>query len=195
MDPDELYTTLRNLTTPVVAITSRSDNEANGMIANSAIRASLVPECPRLTFYCFKFHYSHELIESSGRFCLHLLNEDQVNIVRTLGFESGRGTEKLGNLPTDRTEFGLPRIENAAAYFDCRVINAMDAGPSTFFLGEVEDSGRNPSLDSEDLLQAEQLRDQLPESMQEKYRQNKKSVQETARKNLSVDTEYCWDRK
>lgn len=187
MDPDEIYATLRSLTTPVVAVTSRHGDTSNGMIANSAIRASLVPECPRITFYCFKFHYSHELIESSGRFCLHLLDRNQIDVVEQLGFDSGRNKNKLEEVSTDQTEYGLPRILEAAAYFDCRVINAMDAGPSTFFLGQIEDSGRRPDFDDENLLDAEYLRDHLSEPLKEQYRKNKQSVQQTARENLQVD--------
>jgi flavin reductase (DIM6/NTAB) family NADH-FMN oxidoreductase RutF len=187
VEPDENYNTLRCLTTPVVAVTSRDANTTDGMIANSAIRASLVPECPRLTFYCFKSHYSHELIQSSGRFCLHLLNRDQIDVVERLGFETGRNNDKLRELPTDRTEHDLPRIREAAAYFDCRVINAMDAGPSTFILGEAEESGRRSDFDPDHLLDAEYLRNQLSDSLKKQYQENKKAVQQEARENLSVN--------
>lgn len=192
MNPDTVYATLRELTSPVVAVTSHSDGRSNGMIANSATRVSLVPECPRLTFYCFKFHFSHELIESSGRFCLHLLHQDQVSVVDRLGFESGRDQEKLSEIEHSTTEYGLPRIKGAAAVFDCRVINAMDAGPSTIFLGESEHFERHPNFEELDLLNAEDLRKTLPEERREDYRANKQEVQQRAADNLEVDPGYTW---
>lgn len=192
MNPDTVYATLRELTSPVVAVTTRSGDRANGMIANSAVRASLVPECPRLTFYCFKFHFSHELIESSGRFCLHLLHRNQVPVVDKLGFESGRDRDKLAEVEHSTTENGLPRIKGAAAVFDCRVVNAMDAGPSTIFLGETEQFERHPNFEELELLDAEDLRKELPEDRQEDYRANKKEVQQRASNHLEVDPDYTW---
>src|SRR6266566_2267512 len=44
MRPDETYQLLRSLTSPVVAITSERAGKRNGMISDSAVRASLVPE-------------------------------------------------------------------------------------------------------------------------------------------------------
>jgi len=192
MNPDTVYETLRELASPVVAVTSRSGDRCNGMIANSAVRASLVPECPRLTFYCFKFHFSHELIESSGRFCLHLLHREQMSVVDRLGFESGREREKLSKLEHSTTESGLPRIEGAAAVFDCRVINAMDAGPSTIFLGEAEHVERHPDFEDLELMHGEDLREGLPEERRKDYRENKRRVQQQAADNLEVDPTYSW---
>lgn len=194
MDNDELYELLRTFTSPVVAITSRRAEETNGMIANSAIRASLVPECPRLAFYCFKAHYSHELISETGRFCLHLLHRDQMDVVRELGFESGRNADKLASVDHSVSDKGLPVIENSFAHFECTVINAMDAGPSTFFLGDVTDTGRSPEDGAKTPLTGEYLRDNLPEDLRRKYRRNKQQFQDWARERLDVDPTYTWEQ-
>lgn len=193
MNSETVYSILRELTSPVVAVTTRSQERRNGMIANSAVRASLVPGCPRLSFYCFKFHYSHELIEESGRFCLHLLHRNQVSVVDRLGFESGRDRDKLSGIDHSVTDSGLPRIDDAAAVFDCRVLNAMDAGPSTFFLGEAENVERHPNFEELDLLESDYLRENLPEERREDYRTNKRKVQERAAGHLEVDPTYRWN--
>src|SRR5437016_9603626 len=48
LQPDQIYQLLRNLTSPVVAITSERGGKRNGMIADSAVRASIVPAIPRV---------------------------------------------------------------------------------------------------------------------------------------------------
>ncbi|MFB6344894.1 MAG: flavin reductase family protein [bacterium] len=193
MDKSDQYDLLQNLTSPVVAITSRSTNsETNGMIANSAIRASLVPECPRVAFYCFKAHYSHELITASGLFCLHLLHREQFDLIRTLGFRSGQNNDKLADLPHEISERGLPILSDAYGYFECEVSNAMDAGPSTFFMGDVVNTGRHPDHESLTLMDSSYFRENLPASWKDDYRDNKREVQEWASGRLEVDTEYCW---
>lgn len=192
MDSDRQYELLRNLTSPLVAVTSRADGDRTGMIANSAIRASLVPSQPRVAFYCFKTHYSHELITQSHRFCLHLLHRGQGDVVRTLGFESGRDHDKLGKLSLVSTDSGLPRIKDAYAWFGCRVINAMDAGPSTFFLGEAEEVKAHPRVDEMTLLDAPYFRREASDEWIERYRENKAQAQAWARQHLSVDTSRNW---
>jgi flavin reductase (DIM6/NTAB) family NADH-FMN oxidoreductase RutF len=134
---DTPYQVLRHLTLPVVAITSTAGGVSNGMIANSAQRASLVPGIPRLSMYISKPNYTHDLIYRSGVFGLHLLRRDQWELIWRLGLQSGRDVDKLAGLRTHRGETGCPLLGDCAAWFECRVVNAMDAGAATFFLGDV----------------------------------------------------------
>jgi flavin reductase (DIM6/NTAB) family NADH-FMN oxidoreductase RutF len=134
---DPVYTLLRNLTSPVAAITTSAGGRRNGLIVNSAQRASLVPTLPRLSIYISKPNYSHDLVYTSGVFALHLLRTDQWDVIYQLGFESGRNSDKLENLKTRSGVTGCPLLEDCIAGFECRVVNAMDTGASTFFLGEV----------------------------------------------------------
>src|SRR3989454_3878643 len=90
MRPDQVYQLLRSLTSPVVAITSERGGKRNGMISDSAVRASIVPAIPRLSVYVHKFNLSHDLIFETGRFVLHLLRTDQFELIHALGFVSGR---------------------------------------------------------------------------------------------------------
>jgi flavin reductase (DIM6/NTAB) family NADH-FMN oxidoreductase RutF len=136
-DPAETYQLLRNLTSPLVAITSAADGERNGMIADSAIRASLAPRHPRVAFFCHKFNHSHELIDRGGGFVLHLLRDDQWELIHRLGFASGREGDKLAGVAHAPGATGLPVLADCYAAFECRLANRMDAGASTFELGDV----------------------------------------------------------
>lgn len=187
MDPERQYELLRHLTSPVVAVTVRSGDRRTGMIANSAIRASLVPDCPRVAFYCFKSNYSHELILERGRFCLHLLHRDQLNAVGALGLFSGRERDKLAELDPTETDSGLPRLPDAYALFDCRVVNAMDAGPSTFILGEADTVEEHPRANELRLLDAAYFREHAPEEWMQRYRENKRRAQAWAKQHLEVN--------
>src|SRR6266566_2390110 len=139
LQPDQIYQLLRNLTSPVVAITSERGGKRNGMIIDSAIRASIVPDIPRVAVFIHKFNFSHELIFESGRFALHLLRTDQYDLIHHLGFQSGRTIEKLAGVPHRPGSTGVPILDECYAHFECRVVNAMDTGSSTCFLGDVID--------------------------------------------------------
>jgi len=141
MQPDAVYQLLRSLTSPVVAITSARDDKRNGMISDSAVRASIVPTIPRLSLYIHKFNYSHDLIFETGRFVLHLLRDDQFDLIHRLGFASGRARDKLADVPHRLGALGAPVLNDCYAHFECRVANVMDTGSSTCFLGDVVEVG------------------------------------------------------
>src|SRR6266567_929754 len=136
LQPDLTYQLLRNLTSPVVAITSVRDGKENGMISDAAVRASIVPTVPRLSVYVHKFNYSHDMIFETGRFCLHLLNTKQLDVVHRLGFFSGRDEDKLAGIPHHKGKTGVPVLDECFAHFECSVVNVMDTGSSTLFLGD-----------------------------------------------------------
>jgi len=135
LQPDQIYQLLRNLTSPVVAITSERGGKRNGMIADSAVRASIVPAIPRVSVYVHKFNYSHDLIFETGRYVLHLLRDDQFELIHRLGFTSGRARDKLAGVPHRAGTLGVPVLDDCYAHFECRVANVMDTGSSTCFLG------------------------------------------------------------
>ncbi len=136
-----MYQLLRHLTSPIVAVTSERAGKRNGMILDSAVRASIVPTIPRLSAYVHKFNLSHDLIFETGRFVLHLLREDQLELVHRLGFVSGRTRDKLADVPHRLGRLGAPVLDDCYAHFECRVVNAMDTGSSTCFLGDVTEVG------------------------------------------------------
>ena len=170
LQPDQIYQLLRNLTSPVVAITSERGGKRNGMIADSAVRASIVPAIPRLSVYIHKFNYSHDLIFETGRFVLHLLRDDQFEPIHRLGFASGRARDKLADIPHRLGKLGVPVLEECYAYFECRVVNVMDTGSSTCFLGDVVEVGygassRPPGM----VMTAAYFRENLPPAWRQEY--------------------------
>ncbi len=177
LHPDT-YELLRTLTSPVVAVTSRRGPKLNGMVCDGAVRASIVPDIPRVGVFIHKFNYSHELIFETGVFAAHLLHAGQVDIVMKLGFASGRDRDKLTDIPHRVGETGCPLLEDCFAWFDCRVCNAMDTGSSTFFMGDVVASGRGPGGE---VLEPVALRDALPQDLMVNYGARLKDAQDRAR--------------
>jgi flavin reductase (DIM6/NTAB) family NADH-FMN oxidoreductase RutF len=76
-------------------------------------------------------------VYTSGIFGIHLLRTDQWELIWHLGLQSARETEKLATVQHEVGETGCPLLSDCLAAYECRVINAMDAGASTFFLGDV----------------------------------------------------------
>jgi flavin reductase (DIM6/NTAB) family NADH-FMN oxidoreductase RutF len=168
--PDEVYELLRNLTSPVVAITSERAGQRNGMISDSAVRASIAPTIPRLSVYIHKFNFSHDLIFETGRFVLHLLHDDQFELVHRLGFVSGRVRDKLSDIPHHLGTLGVPVLDECYAHFECRVANVMDTGSSTCFLGDVVAVGRGSGAGATGrVMTATQFRANMPAAWRADY--------------------------
>ena len=191
LPPDQVYQLLRNLTSPVVAITSARGSEKNGMIIDSAIRASIVPTIPRIAIFVHKFNYSHQLIYESGKFGLHLLHTGQFDLIHHLGFQSRRTADKLATVPHRTGRLGVPVLEECHAHFECRVVNAMDTGSSTCFLGNVEATGHGgTSMPRGDVMTAAYFRANLPKAWKGDYERLLKEAQghaEEASRNITME--------
>src|SRR6266566_360042 len=121
LEPGLTYQLLRNLTSPVVAITSERNGKENGMISDAAVRASIVPSAPRVSVYIHKFNYSHDMIFETGRFAMHLLHTRQFDVVRRLGFvsdaiaTSSRDCRTIAASWACRCSTNVSRISSAAS--------------------------------------------------------------------------------
>lgn len=185
LDPAAAYEVLRELASPLVAITVRRGDRLNGMVANSAVRASLVPDRLGVAFYVFKRHFTHRLLAETGRFALHLLSREQWDEIWALGFRTGWEGEKLEGLPyrlSERTE--LPILTRCYAWLECRVVNVMDAGPSTFFMGLVDRLERGSGGE---VMDSRWFRANMPDPWREVYEHKLDEAQLLAARAAEID--------
>ncbi len=184
MKSDSAYELLRQFTSPIVAITSIWEGRTNGMISDSAVRASISPSVPRLSVYIHKWHLSHALIWNSGRMCIHLLHQGQLDLVHKLGFVSGRDGDKLAAIAHHPGSLGLPILEDRVAAFEMRVINTMDAGYATHFLGHIE--AVHPGRDAE-VLTPPWFRANMPAAWQAEWLTNYRKAQDVIDQHTAIE--------
>ena len=128
---------------PVVAITSKLNDDINGQIAVTVVTSSVIHTIPRLIVGIWKGNYTHNFIYNSKRLCIHLLNQDQLDLVKNFGFYTGREIQKFKNLSYTTKLTGCPILNPCHSYAECEVINAMDGGDMTVFLVNVINGGIN----------------------------------------------------
>ncbi len=184
MKTDAAYELLRQFTSPTAAITSSWQGKRNGMISDSVVRASISPSVPRLSVYIHKWHLSHELIWQSGLFCIHLLHRGQLDLVYNLGFSSGRDRDKLAEAPHRLGQLGLPVLEDRVAAFELRVINTMDAGYATHFLGHIE--AVHPGAEDE-ILTPPWLRAHMPKAWEAEWLANYRKAQDVIEQHAAIE--------
>ena len=200
LQPDLTYQLLRNLTSPVVALTAVRGGKKNGMISDAAVRASIVPTVPRLSVYVHKFNFSHDMIYETGRFALHLLHTKQFDVVRRLGFFSGRDQDKLAGIAHHAGALGVPILDECFAHFECTVVNVMDTGSSTLFLGDVVAVGRGAAAGGGlepkgELLTATHFRSNMPAEWRVEYEAKLKEAQQVAAELSRTIQPVDWNRR
>lgn len=144
MSDDGVRATLGPLWGPVMAITTREGERANGQIAIAGLAASLVHDAPRVLIELWKTNFTHDLLLESGVFALHLLPaapadalSPALTLIHILGMRSGRDGDKLGTFAQRAGVTGSPILHDALSYVEARVVGTLDAGEATIFLGGV----------------------------------------------------------
>ncbi len=139
MDYDKIHAVMGYLWSPLAAVSASWQGKDNAQIAVAIAAASIVPDRPRLIVQLYKTNLTHDLVVKSKSFAVNFLRKDQVELVHELGFSSGRDRDKLASIPYRAGPTRSPILKECLAYMDCRVVNAMDGGDMTAFLGEVVD--------------------------------------------------------
>ncbi|QDU39136.1 High molecular weight rubredoxin [Maioricimonas rarisocia] len=155
--------TLRALDPEVWLLTSAADHERGGLICTSVMNASIVPDMPRIVVGLARQHRTWQLVDASGRFVLHLLRADQIELVRRFGMQSQRDVDKFAELEVGRSPEGCPVLRDVAGWLECRVESGLDAGDRTHFLAEVT-NGSPPAADIA-LLRMQGLLTTAPDEM------------------------------
>jgi flavin reductase (DIM6/NTAB) family NADH-FMN oxidoreductase RutF len=141
MDPQKIGHLFERVDREVWIVTAAHAGRRAGLVATFVAPASIVPEMPRVIAGIAKTHETQMLIEASGAFAVHLLDESQTDLVWLFGLQSSRSVDKFAGLPVQTAATGSPILRDALAWLDCRIEMRMDTGDRTVYLGDVLDCG------------------------------------------------------
>jgi len=88
--------------------------------------------------------YSHRLISESKEFVINLPAFDLQKACIVCGTKSGRNVDKFREAsltPIKSEKISVPRIKECYAWLECKVVNSVETGDHTLFVGEVVASG------------------------------------------------------
>ena len=118
-------------------VSSTKAHAVNGCIANTVFQ--ITPEPPIITVSISKENLTHEYISSGGFFAASVLAEDTpMKFIGMFGFRSGRDLDKFKQTNFKRGVTGCPIVlENTTGFVEAEVINTVDVGSHTLFIGKV----------------------------------------------------------
>jgi len=132
--------TLHKISYGLYVICSKDGEKINGQIANALFQVTSKP--PTIAVSINKQNLTHEYIEKSKCFTVSILSEDApLPFIGNFGFKSGRDIDKFENIKYKTGESKVPLVlDYTLACLDAKVINKIDVGTHTIFIGNVQEA-------------------------------------------------------
>ena len=144
MDKKAIY----KLTYGLFLLSAREGERDNACIVNTVQQAASDPI--RISVAVINANYTREMISRTGVFNVSVLDKDTpFSAFEHFGFRSGRDVDKLGDYWFKRTDNGLayfPQFANAV--LSAKVVDSIDLGSHTLFIGEVTDAIKLSDVES-----------------------------------------------
>ena len=140
MDPNAKKTALRMIPYGLYVLTGRTkDGRVAAATVNWVTQASFEP--PLVVVGVKADSSAHEVIKEAGAFALNVLGKGQQQKAFTF-FKPAQveGSTVSGDAFRTGTT-GAPLLQSTPAFFECRLIDTVERGDHSLFVGEVVDAG------------------------------------------------------
>jgi flavin reductase (DIM6/NTAB) family NADH-FMN oxidoreductase RutF len=138
MDAETLNAVTWAIPNALCLIGSRSDDEWNGMTQSWVTQVSMEPVL--IAISVDRKAVTNRLIHAGGAFSVNLWDRDDTKVFRTFSKPARRVGMTLNDRLVREGVTGVPVFEDAVAWLECRVAQAIDVGTHDLFLGEVVDA-------------------------------------------------------
>ncbi len=136
-DQDVFKAAMGQLAAGVTVVTTRAGETDAGFTATSPTSLSMEP---MLMLICIdKGIRSHAQVTEAGSFAVNILATAQKELGERFAFS--KMPDRFEGLEITRGTTGSPILPGNLAWCDCKVVNTVDAGDHTIFIGEVVDGG------------------------------------------------------
>jgi flavin reductase (DIM6/NTAB) family NADH-FMN oxidoreductase RutF len=129
----------------VFLVTSCDQGSKSGMIVTWVTSASLIPERKRLVLVVSPQNHTTQVLLQHRKFVIHLLSQDQVNLVPTFGLYSSRDVDKFSDVSFHLDDSGIPIIAGTCGWARGHIIAKIDGGDRFILLTDVDKEEVNPN--------------------------------------------------
>ena len=139
LDEQAKKTMLRKIPHGLYICGVKNEEEVNGFTASWLMQASFQPP---LIVNCVKQNsISHQMIKSSGVFAISFLENGQKDLAQKFFKPMRQVGNKFEDVEFYLGETGCPIISDSLGYVECNVVDAVEKGDHTVYVGEVIASG------------------------------------------------------
>jgi flavin reductase (DIM6/NTAB) family NADH-FMN oxidoreductase RutF/rubredoxin len=127
---------LSKLSYGLYALGVQSDKAKNMCIINTAIQVSSEPI--HITAALSKNNFSHDLVKEAKQFCVSILDQNtSMEVIARFGFATGANKDKFEDFDYNIDATYNPYLKEALAALSVKVINMIDIGSHTLFIGQI----------------------------------------------------------
>lgn len=121
----------------VYLISSSQKEKHNGQIATVVFQVTSEPV--NIATCINKQNLTHEFINNSKKFGVSVLEQNTpISFIGKFGFKSGRDIDKFSDTTYALSKSGIAlATENSVAIMEAKVINSLDLGTHTMFIGKL----------------------------------------------------------
>jgi flavin reductase (DIM6/NTAB) family NADH-FMN oxidoreductase RutF len=136
---------LKKLEYGVYLVSTGKGHSGNAFTASWITQVSSEP--PMVAIAVKSSHQSAKIIKEHGAFVVNLLKDKWVDVAKTYYGPAESGYEKLKHsFILDSPATGTPIFEGVPGYLDCAVVETVQAGNHTVFIGEVKAARLNDDV-------------------------------------------------
>ena len=140
MDADAKKTALRMIPYGIYVLTSEAkDGKIAASTVNWVTQTAFQP--PLVVVGVKADSGAHAIIKDSKVFALNILGKDQKGQAFTFFKPLEREGNSIGGEEFRRGTLGAPIFEKAPAYVECQLVDTIEKGDHSIFVGEVKDAG------------------------------------------------------
>jgi flavin reductase len=133
---DQFKLVMRRFAASVNVITSADGAKKNGMTATAVCSVSSDP--PSALIIVNKSNRSHPIIAGTRAFAVNVLSSNQRQVAAHF---ASKLPDPFAEIPHSIGRTGCPIIAGADAHIECTVIDQMDVGTHTIFVGKIVAAG------------------------------------------------------
>jgi flavin reductase (DIM6/NTAB) family NADH-FMN oxidoreductase RutF len=140
MDAETKKTALRMIPYGIYVLTSENkDGKVAASTVNWVTQTAFQP--PLVVVGVKADSGAHAIIKESRVFALNMLGKDQKGLAFTFFKPLERDGNTIGGEPFRKGSLGAPILEKAPAFVECQLVDTIEKGDHSIFVGEVKDAG------------------------------------------------------
>jgi flavin reductase (DIM6/NTAB) family NADH-FMN oxidoreductase RutF len=141
LDDQLLNTVTWKIPNALALVGSRAGDERNAMTTSWITQLSMEPVL--IGVGVDNTAVTHRLISEGGSFTVNLWNAEDTKVFVKFSKPAADDGTTLNGRPVHAATTGAPVFDEAIAWVDCQVRQAIDLGSHTLFIGEVVDAAIN----------------------------------------------------
>ncbi len=121
--------------TGVYVITADDGSKLGGCTVVWVSRCSFEPAM--VAVFIAPRRVTHDIIKRARHFCVNIIGERHLETAKEFGLRTSANVDKYAGVSFTKGQSGAPILKDACAFLDCELVQEIEIGDHTCFVGKV----------------------------------------------------------